>query len=121
MKLELHEREGTCVAIVRSDGVVIGNVQDALDLMATVRHNHECDKMMLFMQNINPDFFELRTGLAGEVLQKYTNYGVQLAIVGDFSKFESKALRDFIRESNRGEQVFFLPNEQAALDALNSV
>ena len=32
-------------------------------------------------KDLSPDFFDLRTGFAGEVLQKFTNYRTRLAIV----------------------------------------
>jgi hypothetical protein len=55
-------------------------------------------------------FFQLRTGFAGEVLQKFTNHRLRLAILGDISEFvrASNALRDLVRESNRGDMVWFL-------------
>jgi hypothetical protein len=62
------------------------------------------------------DFFELRTGIAGEWTQKCVNYGVRLAILGDVSRHAaaSKAFADFVREANRGEQLWFL-DDMAAL------
>ncbi len=52
------------------------------------------------------DFFILSTGFAGEMLQKYINYGGRIAIYGDFSNYTSKPLHDFIYESNKGKDVF---------------
>jgi hypothetical protein len=52
-------------------------------------------------------FFQLNTGFAGEVLQKFTNYRMRIAVTGDFSGYTSKSLRDFMYESNMGRQVFF--------------
>jgi len=46
------------------------------------------------------------------------NYRMKLAIVGDFSRYTSKSLQDFIRESNRGNQVFFTDTVEAALRRL---
>ena len=43
------------------------------------------------------------------------NYQMRLAIVGDFSHYTSKPLRDFIYESNNGKQVGFWPTVEAAL------
>jgi hypothetical protein len=59
---------------------------------------------------LGPNFFHLRTGVAGEMLQKFVNYGVKLAILGDVSVYTatSSALRDFIYESNRGETIWFV-------------
>lgn len=61
------------------------------------------------------NFLDLRARLAGEVLQKFVNYGLRVAIVGDVSQAAatSTALRDFIRESNRGRHVWFVPDLEA--------
>ena len=74
--------------------------------------------MIINMKNIIPSFFDLKSGLAGEVLQKFSNYKVRLVILGDFSKFESKSLNDFIRESNNGKQVNFLASKDEAINKL---
>jgi hypothetical protein len=52
----------------------------------------------------------LRTGLAGEMLQRSINDRLRVAIVGNFAALvaESAALRDFIHESNCGNEIWFL-------------
>ena len=77
-----------------------------------------CSRLIVHSADLSPDFFDLRTGLAGEILQKLSNYRMQLVIVGDFSNIGSKSLRDFIRESNRGKSVNFLSSADEALSAL---
>jgi hypothetical protein len=59
---------------------------------------------------LSPAFLDLRTRLAGELLQKFVNYQRQVAILGDVSAAtaRSEALRDFVRESNRGRAVWFV-------------
>ncbi|WP_449401649.1 DUF4180 domain-containing protein [Chryseobacterium wanjuense] len=54
------------------------------------------DKVIIHEKNITPEFFDLKTKIAGDILQKFSNYRVKLAIVGDFSKYESKSIKDFI-------------------------
>jgi hypothetical protein len=71
-------------------------------------------------KNIIPDFFTLSTGIAGEILQKFTNYDCQLAIVGDFSKYPSKSLKDFIYESNKTGKISFVASLDEALKKLTS-
>ena len=63
-------------------------------------------------RRLTPDFFQLRTAVAGAMLQKFVNYRLRLAIIGDFSAFaaNSSALRAFIQESNRGGAIWFLAN-----------
>lgn len=55
--------------------------------------------------------FHLKTRVAGEILQKFVQYGVRVAIIGDISRAEeSLSLRDFVRESNRGDTIWFASN-----------
>lgn len=110
-------------AIVFAEGeeMSLTDAQSALDLIASVRYAVEnADAIVMPKALINEDFFQLSTGLAGEILQKYINYGMKLAIVGDFSSYASKALRDFIRESNRGKDIFFVPTEEEAIALLSA-
>lgn len=121
MNIRVDQRGQSKVAIIEHDGIVIGDVQDALDVMANVRYSAECNKILLHQDQLPEEFFELRTKLAGDILQKYTNYGIQLAIVGDFARYGSKSLNDFIYECNHGKQFYFLGDEAAALDALHAL
>ena len=75
--------------------------------------------MVLNKDGICEEFFDLKTKLAGDILQKYINYKVKLAIVGDFSGYTSKSLRDFIYECNNGNDIFFVPDEQEAIVKLS--
>ncbi|RKP51613.1 DUF4180 domain-containing protein [Cohnella endophytica] len=121
MNIAVDQRGQSKVAVIESPDIVIGDVQEALDLMATVNYAEGCHKILLNKANLAEDFFDLRTGLAGEILQKYTNYRVIIAIVGDFSGYGSKSLKDFIYECNQGKQVFFLPDNATALQALHGL
>jgi hypothetical protein len=121
VNIVIDQKGNSRVAIVDSSDIIIHDVQDALDLMASINYNNECYKIMINQSNITKDFFELKTRLAGDVLQKYVNYNVKLAIVGDFDEYNSKSLKDFIYECNNGKQVFFLKDKQDALNALHSI
>ena len=106
------------IAIVREPGVLITSGPSAVELLATVRYETGCSAIVLFKEQLDESFFRLSTGLAGEVLQKFVNYQVKLAIVGDFSGYTSKPLRDFIYESNQGNGVFFVPTREEAIRRL---
>ena len=67
---------------------------------------------------ITEDFSILSKGVAGEILQKYVNYGGRIAIYGDYSHYASKPLKDFIYESNKGKDVFFVATQEEAIDKL---
>lgn len=103
------------IAIVREPGVLVTSGSSAMDLLASARYETGCSAIVLFKEQLDEAFFRLSTGLAGEVLQKFVNYRMKLAVVGDFSGYASKPLQDFIRESNEGRQICFQPDEAAAL------
>lgn len=122
MNITIDQQDNSRIAIIDSPDVIIHNAQDALDLMASIYYNHnECHKILLDKSHLTEAFFELKTGLAGDILQKYVNYNVKLAIVGDFDVYDSKSLKDFIYECNKGKQVFFLKDRHEALQALHDI
>jgi hypothetical protein len=111
---KFHTINNKIIAELTDKGYVISEVQDAIDLMADLSFQG-CGRMIIYEKNLIKDFFDLSTGFAGEILQKFSNYNFKLAIIGDFSKYNSKSLRDFIRESNRGNMIFFTEDLQSAL------
>lgn len=118
MKIVVQTVESVPIAVVQSEDVLVTDVQTALDLMATVRYETDCDRMVVFQSALDPAFFDLSTRLAGEVLQKFVTYSMKFAVVGDFADVKSKSLRDFIYESNQGKHVFFAQSEEEALRRL---
>jgi hypothetical protein len=120
MEKQIIQVNGITIAIVYSNEQIIIDAQSALDFMVTIDYNDGCDRTVINKQAIIEDFFKLSTGIAGEILQKFINYSKKLAIVGDFSTYTSKPLRDFIYECNRGNDIFFVLDEQAAIDKLST-
>ena len=114
---KFHEIENTVIAELSDENFIISDVQDAVDLMGNLSFSGS-STIIIRESNLTPDFFRLQTGLAGEILQKFSNYRIKLAIVGEFSKYKSKSLQDFIRESNKGNHIFFCNNLEAALSKL---
>lgn len=117
MKTEFHQLGDARIAEINSEDIIIRDVQDALDLMADCSY-HGAGRIIIYEKNLLPVFFDLKTGLAGDILQKFSNYRVKLAIVGEFSEYDSKSLRDFIRESNKQRQVNFVRTKEEALHIL---
>ncbi|CAD0218976.1 DUF4180 domain-containing protein [Chryseobacterium sp. JV274] len=118
MTIESHEINTIKIAEVISDQIIIQSAQDGLDLMGDVYYQG-FDKVILYEKNITPEFFDLKTKIAGEILQKFSNYRIGLAIVGDFDKYDSKSLKDFIFESNKTRHINFLKSLENALDNLS--
>ena len=121
MNLKQLERNGEIITQVETEETLITDVQSALDLMATVRYETGADRMILPKIALDERFFVLSSGLAGDVLQKFVNYQLKIAIVGDYSGYTSKPLRDFIYESNNGSHVFFVATVEEALEKLSCV
>ena len=118
MNIEKIEKNGTICAVVRSDEIVITDAQSALDLLMTAKYELGTKNIVIDKKLIAEDFFILSTGLAGEILQKFINYGGRIAIYGDYSRYTSKPLKDFIYESNKGKDVFFVSTEEEAIDMM---
>ena len=107
------------IAIVNSDEIIIKDVQSAIDFIMTIKYETNCNKIALNKKAIIEDFFILSKGLTGEILQKFINYQTKFAIYGDFSKYTSKPLKDFIYESNNGKDIFFVRTEDEAINKLS--
>ena len=118
MNIKTIESNGTTVAVICEQTPVLTDVSSALDLLATVRYETGCDRIALPKESVSEDFFVLSTRLAGEILQKFINYQAKFAVFGDFSGYTSKALHDFIYESNQGKDVFFVSTEEEAVQRL---
>jgi len=102
------------VAEVQTKEIIIANVSDALDVMGEL-YQPDVKKIILYEENFLPEFFDLSTKLAGEILQKFAQYGIQAAIIGDYSKFKSKSLKDFIYECNKSGKILFVSSREEAL------
>lgn len=118
MKLRKIEKNQISCAVAEDSGLVITDVQSAIDLLMTAKYEFGTKNIIIAKEQIADRFFVLSSGLAGEILQKYVNYGGRIAIYGDYSHYTSKPLHDFIYESNKGKDVFFPATEQEAIDML---
>lgn len=118
MKIGIHNINNTKIAEIITDDIVLRTTEDGLDLLGNLYYQG-FDKIIINEKNITPDFFDLRNGIAGEILQKFSQYHMPLAIVGDFSKFTSKSITDFIYESNKGKQINFVATVGEILNVLS--
>jgi hypothetical protein len=118
MNISKVEAGGSVIAVVSGSELLITDVQTALDLMATVHYETGADRFVINKALVSDSFFDLKTRLAGEILQKFINYRVKVAFVGDFSVYDSQSFKDFLYECNKGQDFFFLPTEQQAIEKL---
>ena len=89
-----------------------------MDLAIAAKYKTGTYKIAIDKEAIADEFFILSSGLAGEILQKFVNYHIQAAVYGDFSRYTSKPLLDFLRESNRGRHFFFVSTQEEAVRSL---
>lgn len=113
-----HQVDGQTLLEVLSEEQIIGSVQDALDLFGELFGRYY-DGIILHEKSFTPRFFDLKTKFAGEILQKFSNYRVRLAIVGNWSKYISHSFAAFIIESNRGRMVNFTTSTEEAVALLS--
>jgi hypothetical protein len=106
------------IVYIESEDIIITDAQSALDLMMTVNYETGCRRIVIDKKSISDEFFKLSSGIAGDVLQKFINYHMKLAIIGDYSKYTSKPLHDFIYECNKGNDIFFVENLNQAVEKL---
>jgi hypothetical protein len=104
-----YELHGLRIFECAAEGTPLRSGRDATDLMS-MAWEHRANLVVISAKRLGDDFFRLKTGIAGEIVQKFVNYHLRLAIVGDITRYleESTALRDFVRESNRGNHIWFV-------------
>lgn len=118
MNIDYINVKGTDIAVVSGETAEVTTPQAALDLAMTVKYETGGSRLAIDKRVLGEDFFILSTGVAGEVLQKFINYHVKAAIFGDYSRYTSKPLRDFIYESNNGKDFFFTASREEAVERL---
>ena len=111
----------TNIIQIKSENIIIHSLQDTLDIITMAKYEYQANAIVINKENIIEEFFDLRTGLAGEILQKFINYQMKIVIIGDLNKYTNKALQDFIRESNKGNSILFLPTKKNALERLTNI
>jgi hypothetical protein len=107
------------IRVYVSDEPVTGDA-DAVQLIAEAHYSHQAEWVAVRADRLGEEFFELRSGLAGAITQKFVNYRMKLAVVGDISEqvAQSTSLADWVRESNRGRELWFVPDLDALTDRL---
>ena len=113
MSFQAEELQGRRIAVCPANGPLLRTGRDATDLIGEAR-SLDATLLVVPLQRLDPDFFQLRSGVAGEFVQKFVNYGVHLVVLGDTSELasQSKALHDFIYEANQRDSLWFLASKQ---------
>jgi hypothetical protein len=112
MSDQTYELHGVRVLECAAEGKQLRSERDAVDLVG-VAWQHKASFIVIPVARLADDFFQLKTRIAGEMIHKLSTYKLRVAIVGDISRHleESSALRDFVYETNRGNQVWFVADQ----------
>lgn len=94
----------------------IENESDALELVAACGE-YLTHRLLLYAENLAEDFFNLRSGLAGEVLQKFANYRIKTAAVLPPELVNQGRFREMALEANRSNQLFHIFHEREQAEA----
>jgi len=119
LSTKFYELHGVRVLECVPDGTRLQTYNDAVDLVGKTFENR-ATLIVIPVECLGNEFFQLKTRIAGELIQKFVQYRRHLVIVGDISGFlaESSALRAFVAESNRGKEVWFLASRDELNDRL---
>lgn len=109
-------RYGVPVLTCAPDGPPLTSGGQVVDLIGEALHRG-AELVVVPASRLPDEFFTLRTGQAGEIVQKFVNYRLRLVVVGDLSDrvAVSPTLRAFVNEANRGRQTWFV-TDAADLD-----
>ncbi|MFE2179498.1 DUF4180 domain-containing protein [Streptomyces sp. NPDC059455] len=118
---DLQTIHGVPVLMCAAEGETIGGERDALDLIGNAGYQG-AQWVVIPVERFDEAFFRLSTRVAGDIIQKFVQYAMGLVVLGDISrhKEDSSALRDFVRECDRGRQTWFLGDVEELRERLKS-
>lgn len=101
----IHTASGVYIRCAPDSGV-IASEQDLLELLSYC-HEAGSDQILLDEAHLHPDFFDLKTGLAGVIFLKLSTYRIRTAIVADLAGIKSERFQEVIYECNKGKEIHF--------------
>jgi arsenate reductase len=117
-KIRVVNTPGGKVAVQKFDVPIFNDSDIVLGHAAHIERIHGCRDIAVSKEIFEENFFDLSSGFIEETAQKLADSGFRLAVVGDFSGYANKPLQDFICESNRGGHLYFVADEEEALEKL---
>jgi len=117
MSFSLADLAGHRALVLSPTGPLLRSEDDARDLIQET-FGTDIRLAVVPVERLDPEFFALRTGVAGAFVQKLVQYRLRLVVLGDVSAqtAASDALRDWVREVNRGRDILFV-DDLGALEA----
>jgi PadR family transcriptional regulator, regulatory protein AphA len=96
------------------DGGMITNEAAALDIVA-ICGEEQTNFVLFYAGNFDKDFFDLKTGLAGQVLLKLSNYQIHAAAVIPANQIGTGRFYEMVIETNRRNDFRIYQNQEDAI------
>lgn len=116
MKYQVLEKQGQKYLYFSSDSL-IEREQDAVDIISLCAE-HDTNAVVLEGNRFSDDFVQLRTGLAGAVLQKFGNYNIKAAVVLKDEQTFPARFQELVSELHAGRTFRFFTQPEEAVDWL---
>lgn len=113
MNYQLVEKNNQTIVVVTSAEPPIATSKDAIGLIE-VCIEHRAGLLAVHAEALSEDFFKLRTGVAGEILQKFVNFSLRAAIVAADGSLIKGRMKELLAESNRGNSFRVFASQDEA-------
>jgi PadR family transcriptional regulator, regulatory protein AphA len=120
MNTQLVKKNGQTYLECLPDEWQIRSEREALDLVAACGENLT-QRLLIHSASLPEDFFQLSTGLAGEVLLKFSNYRIRAAAVIPNERVNQGRFYEMVLETNRGSQFRVYPSREQAEEWLVNI
>jgi PadR family transcriptional regulator, regulatory protein AphA len=87
--------------------------QEALDLIS-LGWEHETQFLIIHYDALSEDFFKLKTKVAGDIIQKFVNYGIKVAAIIPKETMEKGRFKEMALETNKGNHFRMYGSKEEA-------
>ena len=103
--------EGRKILIASDSGISIRSIGDISDAIAA---SYGTDGLILTENDLAQEFFDLRSGLAGELFQKFINYKLRMAIVLPDPEAYGERISELAYEHKAHDMIRFVRSKDEA-------
>lgn len=114
-----HNLKDTSYLELPTNSLRIASERDALDLVGLCGE-HEVQNVLIAGDCLDEAFFDLKSGLAGAALLKWSNYSIRVAVILPLERIGTGRFSEFVMETNRGNQFRVFSDEESAVNWLTA-
>ena len=120
MNYNLVENDTTKYIEIVSSDVPLRSEQDALDIIS-LSWEHDINMLLIHGYVLSEDFFDLKTGVAGKMLQKFINYNIKVGAIIPSQIADTGRFREMVLEANKGNAFRVFTGREEAENWLLSI